>query len=212
MKCLDAQDTLATLALCQNRRSGALWRDLALPGAARRPGERCAAVSDVLPLWAGVALCESEQAAALEAVRGSGLLAPGGVLTTTCSSSTQQWDAPNAWPPLQYFLDKALRALVLAPGARQLADQLRDTWLHSCHTAWAHTGFVYEKMDAHRPGHHGGGGEYEPQIGFGWSIGVALQFLRDRAIDRAAQPRPSPPAPGTTLRVSPGPLSPPFRP
>ena len=33
------------------------------------------------------------------------------------------------------------------------------------------------RYDATRPGAGGGGGEYAPQVGFGWSNGVALEFL-----------------------------------
>jgi alpha,alpha-trehalase len=36
---------------------------------------------------------------------------------------------------------------------------------------------MYEKMDASRPGERGGGGEYTPQEGFGWSNGVVLGLL-----------------------------------
>ena len=36
---------------------------------------------------------------------------------------------------------------------------------------------MYEKMDASRPGERGGGGEYTPQVGFGWSNGVVLWLL-----------------------------------
>ena len=36
---------------------------------------------------------------------------------------------------------------------------------------------MFEKYDATRVGHGGGGGEYVPQMGFGWTNGVALQLL-----------------------------------
>ena len=36
---------------------------------------------------------------------------------------------------------------------------------------------MYEKYDAERPGERGEGGEYEPQDGFGWTNGVALEFI-----------------------------------
>ena len=37
---------------------------------------------------------------------------------------------------------------------------------------------MYEKYDAFEPGVGGGGGEYVPQVGFGWTNGVALDLLR----------------------------------
>jgi alpha,alpha-trehalase len=36
---------------------------------------------------------------------------------------------------------------------------------------------MHEKLDATRKGRAGGGGEYAPQVGFGWSNGVVLDFL-----------------------------------
>ena len=40
---------------------------------------------------------------------------------------------------------------------------------------------MHEKYDATAPGKRGGGGEYDPQIGFGWSNGVALWLLETYA-------------------------------
>lgn len=39
------------------------------------------------------------------------------------------------------------------------------------------SGAMYEKYDAIKAGEYGGGGEYEVQLGFGWSNGVALAFI-----------------------------------
>jgi alpha,alpha-trehalase len=40
------------------------------------------------------------------------------------------------------------------------------------------TGHMHEKYDVSKPsGLVGRGGEYAPQVGFGWSNGVALDFL-----------------------------------
>ena len=40
----------------------------------------------------------------------------------------------------------------------------------------------YEKYDADVLGDGGGGGEYVPQLGFGWTNGVALVFLNQSFI------------------------------
>jgi alpha,alpha-trehalase len=43
---------------------------------------------------------------------------------------------------------------------------------------FATTGFMHEKYDVTAAdGGIGGGGEYQPQVGFGWSNGVVLDFL-----------------------------------
>lgn len=39
---------------------------------------------------------------------------------------------------------------------------------------------MYEKYNAYEVGHGGGGGEYVPQMGFGWSNAVALLLLEDK--------------------------------
>lgn len=43
--------------------------------------------------------------------------------------------------------------------------------------AYNATGYMYEKYNAFEVGVGGGGGEYVPQIGFGWTNGVALYLL-----------------------------------
>ena len=37
---------------------------------------------------------------------------------------------------------------------------------------------MHEKYNALVPGAVGGGGEYAPQVGFGWSNGVLLELLK----------------------------------
>ena len=43
--------------------------------------------------------------------------------------------------------------------------------------AFNKTGFMFEKYDAEKMGQGGGGGEYVPQTGFGWTNGVVLVLL-----------------------------------
>merc|ERR1712098_52224 len=43
--------------------------------------------------------------------------------------------------------------------------------------AWQRTGYMHEKYDVFEPGKFGMGGEYSPQVGFGWTNGVALACL-----------------------------------
>ncbi|KAK7239607.1 alpha,alpha-trehalase [Aureococcus anophagefferens] len=171
-------------------RDGAAWRDGALgAGGALSPlRDRGPALSDYFPLWAGVAddWKLRDQVQLVSSLVTSGLLSDGGAATTALNTG-EQWDAPNAWPPLQFVLDAGLRRLESLPSAGRLADDLRDRWLDANREAYERTGFMHEKLDALRPGAVGGGGEYDPQLGFGWSNGVALCFLRARA--RAARPK-----------------------
>lgn len=129
------------------------------------------------PLWAG--LFEPEDGdKVVQALRDSGLLGPGGAATTVVKSG-EQWDFPNAWPPLQAMLIEGLRRLPHSSGGPALAAELAQRWVGNCYVAWRETGYMHEKYDATVFGSSGKGGEYEPQVGFGWSNGVVLQLLRD---------------------------------
>ena len=64
-----------------------------------------------------------------------------------------------------------------APRAAELAASLASRWLASNLRGWRTAGSMHEKYDATRPGERGGGGEYVPQVGFGWTNGVALSLL-----------------------------------
>jgi alpha,alpha-trehalase len=60
----------------------------------------------------------------------------------------------------------------------ETANKLARRWLNSNLLGWANgEGNMFEKYDAFNPGEYGGGGEYEPQSGFGWTNGVALELI-----------------------------------
>jgi alpha,alpha-trehalase len=61
---------------------------------------------------------------------------------------------------------------------KALAADLASKWIRSNMDAYRATGHMHEKYDALKLGGTGGGGEYVPQIGFGWSNGVVLDLLR----------------------------------
>lgn len=145
-------------------------------------GSDVVSVSDfAAPLWAGITGPESEEVASTVArLQDSGVLQAGGAATTTTHSS-QQWDFPNAWAPLQLMLIEGLEQLGPDSEALELARELASVWVDSCLAAWQAKGFMYEKYDATKPGVGGGGGEYTPQVGFGWSNGVALVLLERKA-------------------------------
>lgn len=160
------------------------------------------AVSNYVPLWAGGPLlmgaaegpgrgavssggeveASLERADVLERVcnslrDNSGLLQDAGVATTVHKTGGgQQWDWPNAWAPMQWLLIDGLGRL--STDCRKLARELATRWVGTSAAAWRKTGFMYEKYDATNFGHGGGGGEYVPQVGFGWSNGVVLDLLK----------------------------------
>jgi neutral trehalase len=55
-------------------------------------------------------------------------------------------------------------------------------WLETNMVAFQKHPYMYEKYDVDVMGMGGGGGEYIPQTGFGWTNGVALVFLNDPRI------------------------------
>lgn len=60
---------------------------------------------------------------------------------------------------------------------KQLAYNWALRWVRSNFIAYRDTRAMYEKYSALELGGHGGGGEYEIQIGFGWSNGVVMDLL-----------------------------------
>ena len=110
------------------------------------------------------------------------MLAPGG-LRTTLKATGEQWDMPNGWAPLQWI---AVRGL-LNYGFSDLATKIARRWIETVDLIYRQTGFTHEKYDIETRA-IGGGGEYDPQIGFGWTNGVPRDFIC-RFGDRAAECR-----------------------
>lgn len=132
--------------------------------------------SNLAPVWAE---CYSEPEMgekALQYLKASGALQfPNGV-PTSLRESGQQWDYPNAWPPLQHMLISGLSKLPSAE-AQELALDLAQRWIRTNWLAYEEYEAMFEKYDVNGDGKPGGGGEYEVQLGFGWTNGVALQLL-----------------------------------
>ena len=111
-----------------------------------------------------------------QAMMQSGLVGANGLLNTTTQRSGQQWDAPNCWPPLLCMWVDGL----LANGSRtgqNFARRLAQAYLRAVDLGLQQSGVVWEKYGTDADGQCGGGGEYEPQVGFGWSNGVALHVM-----------------------------------
>jgi len=127
----------------------------------------------VFPLY--FELATPEQAMGVETMLRTQFLKAGG-LTTTLFNSSQQWDAPNGWAPLQWMAYCGLRNY----GFDDLAAELKTRWLRTNDKVYAETGKMMEKYNVYSNQAEGGGGEYPNQDGFGWTNGVylAMQGLR----------------------------------
>ena len=111
----------------------------------------------------------------LTSLLASNLVQDGGVRATTHGGG-EQWDAANAWAPLQQATVFGLLATEVA-AAEALAGEIARRWTRSSLISYEEDGYIHEKMSAASAGFSGGGGEYAPQTGFGWSNGVLLTFL-----------------------------------
>eukprot|EP00039_Didymoeca_costata_P021646 m.345069 g.345069 ORF g.345069 m.345069 type:complete len:631 (-) comp25714_c0_seq1:117-2009(-) len=156
------------------------------------------AASSYLPLWA-LSLPEAKLLPAnstkiqiaVRSLNASGLVASAG-LVTTLENTGQQWDSPNAWAPLVQMITEGLLAAGTKDAlANELGHTLMSRWIETNFIAWNRSGFMYEKYNAYKMGSGGGGGEYVPQRGFGWTNGVALMFLKNTVKERNTTSVPS---------------------
>lgn len=127
-----------------------------------------------------------------------------GILTTSYHNTTMQWDLPNGWPPLTYVAIKSflnINNILNSQNTKyttgmgttyyHLAEVLADRYAASAYCGWYNTGgslpgilpklsstsddgHMFEKFDVTEIGVAGGNGEYTPQVGFGWTNGVAM--------------------------------------
>jgi len=134
--------------------------------------------SNYIPLWAGLA--EGDQGkgqAVVKSLNDSGLVQTSGIATTLYQTG-QQWDWPNGWPPLQHMLVEGAARYGGTPGG-DLGYRIAKAWVRNNMAIFNATQQMHEKYDVTQSGTIGGGGEYTPQVGFGWSNGVVLTFLQD---------------------------------
>jgi alpha,alpha-trehalase len=132
-------------------------------------------LAGLFPLWLNVSTTDQAKKVARQVE--SLFLYDGGVVTTLSKQSTQQWDYPNGWAPLQYV---AYRGLLKTPGYESLARTIRQRWMSQNERVFKETGKMMEKYDVVDINKQAGGGEYKTQDGFGWTNGVYLQMLYDR--------------------------------
>uniref|UniRef100_A0A3B4E1F5 Trehalase n=1 Tax=Pygocentrus nattereri TaxID=42514 RepID=A0A3B4E1F5_PYGNA len=137
------------------------WFDYNLLSGARHPAFY---PTNVSPLWAK---CHSQPGMgqlALQYLKASGGLDYPNGIPTSLSETGQQWDMPNAWPPLQHILIEGLSQLDLAD-AKELAFDLAQRWIRTNWMAYNKYEAMFEKVG------------FCISVGFGWTNGVALQLL-----------------------------------
>lgn len=136
--------------------------------------------TNLSPLWTGCydpAKREDYIGKVLKYLEKTRIMVNLGGIPTTLEHSGEQWDYPNAWPPLQYIMIIGLDNSG-DPSARDLAFEMTEKWVRSNYKAFNDSHGMYEKYDATVFGGGGGGGEYEVQLGFGWTNGVIMELLQ----------------------------------
>jgi len=126
-------------------------------------------LAGMMPLF--VKIANPQQALYAQKTVEQKFLKAGGVATTVYHTS-QQWDAPNGWAPLQYITVKGL----LNYGYPETAKQIAERWMKVNETVYTNTGKMLEKYNVEDITLKSGGGEYPTQDGFGWTNGVYLKF------------------------------------
>jgi len=122
------------------------------------------------PLYMGIASLEQAESVANNV---KSLFLKAGGLVTTLNKTSQQWDSPNGWAPLQYLAVVGLRRY----GYNDLANEITKKWLALNEDVYQKTGKMLEKYNVVDIDLEAGGGEYPLQDGFGWTNGVYLSFL-----------------------------------
>ena len=128
---------------------------------------RIASLAATVPMFTGMASKAQSNAVASTL---SSFIAPGG-LVTTLNKTQQQWDAPNGWAPLQWFAIKGLLNYQYTNQARDIAQR----WVNCVDAYFSHHHSILEKYNVQDTGVPAGGGEYEVQLGFGWTNGVYVK-------------------------------------
>ncbi|XP_053307913.1 trehalase [Spea bombifrons] len=132
--------------------------------------------SNLSPIWASCYTDNNQVDRAVAYLEKSEALKYRNGLPTSLSNSGQQWDFPNAWPPLQHMVIEGLEQSS-STKAKEIAFSLAQKWVQTNYEAYKQYNAMFEKYDVEDGGKPGGGGEYEVQLGFGWSNGVILQLL-----------------------------------
>ena len=109
-------------------------------------------------------------------MRGQGALNYPGGIPTTLNNSGQQWDFPNVWPPLEHMIIVGMHS---SPDSKVQEEALclARRRVDHCLKVFLEQGHMYEKYNCEDMSKAGGGGEYEVQLGFGWTNGMLLDLM-----------------------------------
>jgi alpha,alpha-trehalase len=101
------------------------------------------------------------------------LLKPGGIVSSA-NITSQQWDAPNGWAPLQWMAIMGLDKI----GEHALAKDIAERWTGLNSKVYYATGKLTGKYNVIDLSLETGGSEYPNSEGFVWTIGVYLALIK----------------------------------
>lgn len=108
--------------------------------------------TNISPLWTG---CYEKNKTdyfvsnVLNYLQKENILKTNGSIPTTMRVSKEQWDYPNAWPPLQYIIVKALENTGYEE-AKRLASEIAYKWICTNYVAYKNYSVMYEKVSHSR--------------------------------------------------------------
>lgn len=105
--------------------------------------------TNILPLWTNcydISKREEYVSKALKYLEKNQIMLNLGGIPTTLEHSGEQWDYPNAWPPLQYFVIMSLNNTE-DPWAQRLAYEISQRWVRSNYKAFNETHSMFEKVN-----------------------------------------------------------------
>lgn len=136
--------------------------------------------SNLAPLWMNVVNREDIEKRAPRVIQyldNTGVLNYRGGVPASLLSTGEQWDLPNAWPPLVSLFVNSVDALGTEE-SKNISLTIAQDWLRASLRAYlSHDQKFFDRYNAKNPEKVGIGKEYEPQEGFGWTIGVILELL-----------------------------------
>jgi alpha,alpha-trehalase len=81
----------------------------------------------------------------IEYIKGEGIRDYLGGIPTSLQQSGEQWDFPNAWPPLQIIVIQGL-IYTNDVDANNLAYELAQNWVYANHKGYLETNEMFEKV------------------------------------------------------------------
>jgi len=160
--------------------TGGIWKDWDLESRAHLTGFYDS--SFVPLLWGCNPPNITKHEKGLRALNALGLLDyPGGIPTSLNKHTTQQWDFPNAWAPLQWFPVVGWYSSTSAK-LRDAAYFIAQTWITTTLVAWeANNQSMFEKVCVYR-------GDREPHLGCLFDSGLyCFVFTSTTVQSRACQ-------------------------